>query len=76
MKGVKNKNRIATAFFLQQEIWLFLAIILLFSYAFMQMSRQLVWHHFIGITLGLSVFFLPLLLWIAFRQQSWLTTNT
>ncbi len=76
MKGAQSKNRITTTFFLQQEIWLFLAVILLFSYVFMQMSHQLVWHHFIGITLGLSLFFLPLLLWVGLRQQSWLTTNT
>ncbi len=74
MKGNQNQNRI-TAFFLQQEVWLFLAVILLFSYAFMQMGRQLGWHHFLGILLGLVLFFLPLLLFVLLRQQPWFTTT-
>jgi hypothetical protein len=73
MKGYKNK---VTTFFLQQEVWLFLATILLFSYAFMQMGHQLVWRHFLGILLGLMLFFLPLLLWVSLRQQAWLPATT
>lgn len=73
MKG--NQNRI-TAFFLQQEVWLFLAIILLFSYAFMQMGHQLGWRPFLGILLGLMLFFLPLLLWVSLRKQPWLKVTT
>lgn len=72
MKG--NQNRI-TAFFLQQEVWLFMANILLFSYAFMQMGHQLGWRHFLGILLGLVLFFLPLLLWVTLRHQSALTVS-
>lgn len=72
MKG--NQNRITT-FFLQQEVWLFMATILLFSYAFMQLGHQLGWRHFLGILLGLLLFFLPLLLWVTVRQQFSLTSG-
>jgi hypothetical protein len=73
MKGNQNK---ATTFFLQQEVWLFLAVILLFSYAFMQMGHQLGRRHFSGILLGLVLFFLPLLLWVTLRQQASLPVTT
>lgn len=73
MKG--NQNKI-TAFFLQQEVWLFLAVILLFSYAFMQLGHQLGWRHFLGILLGLILFFLPLLLWVSLRKQASLPVTT
>lgn len=66
MKSIGNRIK---DFFLQHELWLFLAVTLLFSYTFMQMGHQLSWRFFYGIAFGLSLLFLPLLLFVFLRRQ-------